>query len=133
MREGYLFIWRTRGDPEGNAEWWSARHGARNTGAYGTHTRPPGQLRNLRVGGREGRRVLLFEAPGDDWYDRSVDRYRVKARLPSGRRGATWVDAHAAPGKTEAIPIPPGTRSLRVYAVDDAGNRGPARRRSTHG
>jgi hypothetical protein len=41
---------------------------------------------------------------------------------PAGNLKAT-----AAGGHTQALTLPAGVRTLRIWAVDDAGNRGPAK------
>jgi hypothetical protein len=128
-REGYLFVWRTRGTPAGNQEWWRAGHDEQNTDQYGIDTRPPGALRNLHL--RSHRRRLTFKAPGDDWYDGQVDHYvvRVRGAGPAGRselRKELTTTPTVPAGRKQRLVLPARWRSLRVWAVDDAGNRGPA-------
>ena len=125
-REGYLMVWKTPGRAAGNQEWWSYRHDERNTGTYDIDTRPPGKpLRLQLLNGK-----LSFRAPGDDWYSGSaVAGYVIKERF-DGKRRRSEVSAKAGAGKREtlAVEVPSGTRlyELRVWAVDEAGNRGAA-------
>ncbi|MQA73896.1 MAG: hypothetical protein GEU88_06050 [Solirubrobacterales bacterium] len=123
-REGYLMAWDTPGSAAGNSEWWSYRHDERNTGRYGIDTRPPGMLRRAQVGARR----VTFVAPADDWYaGEEVERYMVA----TGHGSATErrrVEAAAAPGTRERIAFARGASSVRVWAVDEAGNRGRALR-----
>jgi subtilase family protein len=130
-REGYLFVWRTDGDPAGNHEWWRAGHDEHNTDAYGTDTRPPGAIERAKLS--RDRRRLTFTAPGEDWYQGQADHYRVSyqldcARLPDcpGKPGGS-LNATAAGGREQALKLPPGVRTIRIRALDDAGNRGPAK------
>ena len=115
-REGYLFVWRTKGDAEANDEWWRWHHDEHSSGRYGADTRPPGVVRGARKRGRR----LVFRAPGDDWYTGRPRSYRVGRRtLPATRRG----------GLLQVLRLPRGSaRCVRVFAVDEAGNRGGARR-----
>jgi hypothetical protein len=123
-REGYVFVWKTDGKASANAEWWRAGHDEWNTDAYGTDTRPPGEVSRWRF--RDGK--LEIRAPGDDWYEGTPARYRV--RLAS--------DPCAGPGRVRTfratVPagrwqrIPDGGFPLSIVAVDEAGNRSPALR-----
>ncbi len=116
-REGYLMAFKTKGRAEANDEWWSYRHDERNTGRYAMDTRPPGKVRAARLGG--GR--IAFRAPADDWYSGArVDHYVVK----TGRR--LRVKPTAEPGARERASLPSRVDRLRIWAVDDAGNRGRA-------
>jgi hypothetical protein len=130
-REGYLFVWKTNGDPAGNDEWWRPGHDEHNTDAYGIDTRPPGAIRDASAG-RSGRQ-LTFRAPGDDWYDGHVDHYRASYSLDCRQvpdcpgKPAGNLKAAAAAGHTEELTLPADVRTLRIWAVDDAGNRGPAK------
>ncbi len=130
-REGYLMAWNTKGKASGNDEWWGYRHDERNTGEYGVDTRPPGKLRGARVarhGAKTGRKVT-FRAPGDDFYDGKVDHYVVRvARACSRKVEIVDTPATVTAGKRATVSIP--TEKSRyiaaVWAVDEAGNRGPA-------
>jgi hypothetical protein len=133
-REGYLFVWKTKGDPSGNDEWWSYRHDERNTGAYGTDTRPPGKLRRVRF--RVHGKRLNFKAPGDDWYAGKVDHYAVHVRPGAGAGGSLAKRMSTSPtvqaGHKQRLELPAGWKSLKIWAVDDAGNRGPTLRKVRH-
>ena len=120
-REGYLMGWRTEGRAgRGNDEWWSFRHDERNTGRYGTDTRPPGAPRGLALA--RDRRSVQFAAPGDDWFAGArAARYVVRA----GRRTFS-IAAGRGPGETESLALPGRSRRVRVRAIDAAGNAGPA-------
>jgi hypothetical protein len=121
-REGYLMVWNTKGRAEANEEWWGYRHDERNTGAYGIDTRPPGKLRGAKLSATR----LRFRAPADDWYSgRKVAGYLVT--VGSGRRAhQEQVRATAPAGRREQIEIDRGDGAIRVWAYDEAGNRGRA-------
>ena len=116
-REGYLFSWRTRGRADGNREWWSFRHDERNTARYGADTRPPGAARQATLEGG----ALRFRAPGGDWYDGMAARYLVTAR-----QRTVSVSATAPAGSWVTVPVALAAASVRVQAVDSAGNLGAA-------
>jgi hypothetical protein len=118
-REGYVMVWNTPGKAA-DEQWWSSLHDERNTGEYGVDTRPPGVARDLRV--ENGK--LSFEAPGGDWYQGRVDHYTVQITDANGGVQTRTVAADAAAGGDQTIDLPPGTKSVRVQAVDLAGNLG---------
>jgi hypothetical protein len=113
-REGYLMVWNTPGRASAN-QWSSTRHDQHNTGQYGLDAQSPGVARNARIQSGE----LRFKAPGDDWYVGKVDHYVVSY-------GSTTrnVNPDGAAGGVERIDLPPHIKSVRVRAVDEAGNRG---------
>lgn len=128
-REGYLYAWRTPGHPGGGDQWWGHRHDERNTGRWGTDTRPPDAIRRavLSAGGRR----LRFIAPGGDWYDGRAKLYRVTmVRLVRGGHGRrrrskvtrTTIPVHGPAGTLERIRLPVAALRVRVQAVDGAGN-----------
>ena len=121
-REGYVLAWGTPGDPAGNQEWWSYRHDERNTGRYGVDTRPPGALRRGRAIGK--RDVVRFRAPGDDWYAGQAAEYHVVIRLRGGGTDTKTVAASPA-GRVEEVGLPPRARNVKLFALDEAGNRSP--------
>jgi hypothetical protein len=135
-REGYLYVWRTKGDPTGNDEWWRAGHDEWNTDEYGRDTRPPGKLRSLRKHPRK--RTVTFKAPGDDWYAGRVDHYLVKLSTPCHTGGGDVACPAPPPpreiqpsgpaGTKQSVKVPRAFRRVRVQAVDEAGNLGPAKR-----
>ena len=115
-REGYLTAWSTQGIPAGNDEWWSFRHDERNTGRYGTDTRPPGIITGLELAA-DGRTVT-FTAPGGDWYAGAARRYVVRAK------GRTVELPGVASGKRVSVRLDGDADRVNVRAVDWAGNRG---------
>lgn len=115
-REGYLMAWRTPGLAT-SSEWWATGHDEWHTGRYGTDTRPPGALRDVRW--QPGKAVVSFLAPGDNWYDGRADHYLVSF---DGRQVS--VPATVAAGGTQSIAVPPLTASIAIQAVDGAGNLG---------
>jgi hypothetical protein len=125
-REGYLFAWDTPGKPSANDEWWSFRHDERNTGRYGLDTRPPGVPRNAVLDAGSG--SLAFDAPGDDWYTGTPQRYDLTYQGADGATVRRSVEAKDAAGARVTIGLPPGTGTLTLQAVDDAGNLGGALR-----
>jgi len=118
-REGYVEVWNTPGKAANN-QWWSSRHDQHNSGEYGLDAQSPGVARNARIHSGD----LRFKAPGDDWYDGKVDHYTVEFVHANGSRDARTVDPSGASGSVEKINLPGHTRSVRVRAVDEAGNRG---------
>ena len=126
-REGYLFVWKTKGTAAGNDEWWRAGHDERNTDQYGVDTRPPGAIRGLRA--KDG--SVSFRAPGDDWYEGHVDHYVLNLkRNPCARHSKTRrrsTAATAAAGDQQAIKLPRHWSPTSIFAVDDVGNRSRAR------
>lgn len=127
-RESYLFAWETKGSAEdGNSEWWAYRHDERNTARYGTDTRPPGVIRKPEVSQNGSK--LRFDAPGDDWYSGTAERYEVKTSGGGGSASAQAPATADAPdpgpaGERQAIDVPSGARTITVQAVDDADNFG---------
>ncbi len=117
-REGYLFVWDTKGRSAGDEEWWSFRHDERNTGHYGTDTRPPAGVRDAKV----QRDSIAFRGPGDDWLAGTAKAYVVQSRgrelvrvTPSGKAGTV---------ETISVPGLAGHR-VTIRAIDEAGNVGP--------
>jgi FG-GAP-like repeat/Subtilase family len=123
-REGYLFVWRTKGEPAANDQWWNYRHDERNTSAYGTDTRPPGVLRRAHLK-RSGTK-LRFEAPGDDWYAGKAKRYRITYGRPCGpgKPKHRSVSATVSAGHRQTLHVPKGKAIFAVQAVDDDRNVG---------
>ena len=117
-REGYTMIWNTSGLASANTEWWRYRHDERNTGRYGTDTRPPGILRNPSLAGP---RTIAFTAPGDDWYAGQATAYRIVSTS-----GTIDVPATHAAGAQESVAVPDGMDTGTIQAIDDAGNLGRA-------
>jgi hypothetical protein len=124
-REGYLYAWATSGTAAGNAEWWRWQHDERNSGRYGTVTRPPGAARELSW--RPGRSTATFVAPGDTWYSGPPPASYLVTSWPSGR--SVSVPATAAAGAVQSVPVPRGTRHLTVQPVSGSGLKGLPRTR----
>jgi FG-GAP-like repeat/Subtilase family len=121
-REGYLMAWRTKGRGSGNREWWAFRHDERNTSRYGTDSRPPGVPRAPTLSDR----TLRFVAPGADWYAGQAPRYSLRFVAPGGQTRTVRLGATAVAGATQELTLPErpaGDGSVRVVALDAAGNR----------
>jgi hypothetical protein len=116
-REGYVMVWNTPGRASSN-QWWSARHDQHNSGQYGVDAQSPGVARNARIQNGE----LRFKAPGDDWYVGKVDHYRVQLTDRHRHTSTKNVNPSSAAGGVQKVALEPGTRKVRVRAVDDAGN-----------
>jgi len=102
------------------SEWWGSRHDEHNTGQYGVDTRSPGVARNARIEKGE----LRFKAPGDDWYGGRADRYTVRFTRANGKVDTRVIDADGRAGSVQRVDLLPNTRTIRVRAVDEAGNVG---------
>jgi len=114
-REGYLFVWNTKGSAASDTEWWTYHHDEWRTGRYGVDTRPPGVLRDVVRSGTS----VAFTAPGDNWYAGQVASYRIT----SGDTTTTAPGTVAA-GARQTLTIPAGP--VVIQPVDAAGNLGPA-------
>jgi hypothetical protein len=135
-REGDLHVWRTSGATSANHEAWHWHQDDRNTGHYGTDTRPPAAVANLSVTCAAAGDTLSFTAPGDDWNSGTAAGYQVfRAGAPITQdtlASATAVSVSQKPqvaGSKETITVPdaPGQCSYAVRAIDAAGNIGPVR------
>ena len=134
-REGYLHVWDTSGLTSANHEAWHWHQDDRNTGHYGTDTRPPAAVKDLNV--ESGATDKLgFTAPGDDWNYGTATGYQVfrsSAPITQDNIGTVpRVDTTQAPhvaGTHESITVPhvEGQPYYAVRAVDKAGNIGPVR------
>jgi hypothetical protein len=139
-REGYLFQWHTSA-PACQPEWPNFRHDDHQTGDYdtdGTAPSAPGDLRAEPVGRGHRRYRVSFTAPGDDHACGHATGYR--AWVDGHRRALRRLGAPPADGSPVAQTLVLGghARTLRLAAVDDAGNVGPAatvrlRPRRSHG
>lgn len=133
-REGYLHMWRTPGQASADDQAWHWHQDDRNTGHYGTDTRPPAAVRGLGVVASPSGDTLRFTAPGDDWNVGTAARYQVfRSSHPITQdtvAAATLVAVDAVPraaGTPETIVVPhlPGQPYYAVRAIDHAGNIGP--------
>jgi hypothetical protein len=134
-REGYLHIWDTLGKTSANNQAWHWHQDDRNTGHYGTDTRPPAGIRDLSITTGAGKWNLAFTAPGDDWNSGTAAAYEVRcattAITQANFGAATPVDLGAikpaAAGTRESIAFTPpaGAQFCAARAVDAAGNIGP--------
>jgi hypothetical protein len=117
-REGNAFLWDTDSPACGtNDEWWTSHHDEFNTSAYGTDSRPPGTPGKLSATRQNGKIVLSWTAPGDDWLCGNAKTYRLT--------GAP--DAPAAPlgqRQTRTVDDVAGRDRIAVMYVDEAGNPG---------
>ena len=135
-REGYLHMWETAGTCAGNSEAWHWHQDDRNTGHYGTDTRPPSAISDLAVAKQGASDLLSFTAVGDDWKCGTAAHYEVR-RSASPITQANWDSATdvavtatpKASGATDAITVPhiDAQQFYAVRAVDVAGNIGPIR------
>lgn len=111
-REGYLFEWSVKA-PACQTEWPSFRHDPRQTGNYDADGTPPGAPRGVKVSGGK----VSFGAPGDDGRCGTAKRLVV--------RGAAAKVPPAKAGTRVTVPLKAQTRTVRIGAVDEAGNVGP--------
>jgi len=132
-REGYLHVWNTPGKTSANHEAWHWHQDERNTGHYGTDTRPPAGVRDLSVTRDGANDRLTFTAPGDDWNEGTAAKYEIRrAGSPITQdtfAAATPVDYSGAPkagGTKESITVQhvEGQGFYAVRAIDSAGNIG---------
>jgi len=135
-REGYLHMFETSGVCAGNAEAWHWHQDDRNTGHYGTDTRPPSAIADLTVTQQGANDVLTFTAVGNDWKCGTADHYLIRRSsqpiLQSNWDSATDVTVSVKPkasGQAESITVPhvDGQSYYAVRAVDTVGNIGPIR------
>lgn len=134
-REGYLDVWSTAADGcSGNSEAWHWHQDDRNTGHYGTDTRPPSAISDLSVTPSAANDVLHFTAVGDDWKCGTAASYQLftsSTPITQDNIGqATAISVTQAPGAAgakESITIPASQNLgfLAIRAVDHAGNIGP--------
>jgi hypothetical protein len=134
-REGYVHVWDTPGLTSANHEAWHWHQDDRNTGHYGTDTRPPAGIRDLVIDTSGATWKLTFTAPGNDWNDGTAAAYQVFCSAnpvtQDNLASATPVSAGsvkpAASGTKEVVTITPPARArfCAVRGVDGAGNIGP--------
>jgi hypothetical protein len=136
-REGYLSAWSTAANGcTGNSEAWHWHQDDRNTGHYGTDTRPPSAITDLTSTVHGNNDVLTFTAVGDNWKCGTAASYQLftstspitQGNVGSATRIAVTQAPHAA-GTTETITIRKQLNRgfLAIRAVDAAGNIGPLR------
>jgi hypothetical protein len=136
-REGYLHLWQTGGNGcAGNSEAWHWHQDDRNTGHYGTDTRPPSAIADLATSQQGGNDVLSFTAVGDNWKCGTAASYQVfRSSTPITQDNLSQAtlqpnsQAPGPPGTHESITVPSGGGQTyyAVRAVDAAGNLGPIR------
>ena len=134
-REGYLSVWSTAGNGcAGNSEAWHWHQDDRNTGHYGTDTRPPSAISDLTSTAQSGQDKLNFTAVGDDWKCGTAASYQLftsSSPITQDNVGsATPVPVSQAPnpaGTKETLTIPASSNQgfLAIRAIDHAGNIGP--------
>ena len=143
-REGYLSVWSTAGNGcAGNSEAWHWHQDDRNTGHYGTDTRPPSAISDLASTTQNGQDKLTFTAVGDDWKCGTAASYQLfTSSTPItqdnvGSATAADRDPGAESGRdAETITIPAswGQGFFAIRAIDHNGNigslRSPARWRA---
>ena len=134
-REGYLSVWSTAGNGcAGNSEAWHWHQDDRNTGHYGTDTRPPSAISDLASTAQNGQDKLTFTAVGDDWKCGTAASYQLftspSAINQDNVGSATPLTVTQAPGPSgtkETITIQQSSNLgfLAIRAIDHAGNIGP--------
>ena len=134
-REGYLSVWSTAGNGcAGNSEAWHWHQDDRNSGHYGTDTRPPSAISDLASVAQNGQDKLGFTAVGDDWKCGTAASYQLftssSAINQDNIGSATALSVTQAPGAAgtkESITIPASWNQgfLAIRAIDHTGNIGP--------
>ena len=134
-REGYLSMWSTGGNGcAGNSEAWHWHQDDRNTGHYGTDTRPPSAISDLASAAQNGQDTLTFTAVGDDWKCGTAASYQlftssspINQDNVNSATAITVAQAPGAAGAKETITIPAASNQgyLAIRAIDHAGNIGP--------
>ncbi len=134
-REGYLSVWSTAGNGcAGNSEAWHWHQDDRNTGHYGTDTRPPSAISDLTSAAQNGQDKLTFTAVGDDWKCGTAASYQLftsPSAINQDNVGSgtplTVTQAPGPSGTKETITIPQSSNLgfLAIRAIDHAGNIGP--------
>jgi hypothetical protein len=134
-REGYLSAWSTAGNGcAGNSEAWHWHQDDRNSGHYGTDTRPPSAIADLVSTVHSGTDTLTFTAVGDDWKCGTAASYQLfTSASPINQdnvNSATVIPVSQAPGAAgshQTITIQPSQNLgfLAIRAVDHVGNIGP--------
>ncbi|GAC1331113.1 MAG: hypothetical protein NVSMB17_08940 [Candidatus Dormibacteria bacterium] len=134
-REGYLHVWDTPGLTTANHEAWHWHQDDRNTGHYGTDTRPPAGIRDLSIDTSGPTWKALFTAPGDDWNSGTAAAYDLRCSsspiTQANFAQATAVNLGgvkpAAAGARESLSFSPpsGAGFCALRAIDRAGNIGP--------
>ena len=134
-REGYLSVWTTGGNGcAGNSEAWHWHQDDRNTGHYGTDTRPPSAISDLASTAQNGQDKVTFTAVGDDWKCGTAASYQLfTSPSPINQDNVdaatplTLTQAPGASGTKESITIPASWNQgfLAIRAIDHAGNIGP--------
>ncbi|MDQ6848063.1 MAG: hypothetical protein M3019_10880 [Candidatus Dormibacteraeota bacterium] len=134
-REGFLSVWSTAGNGcSGNSEAWHWHQDDRNTGHYGTDTRPPSAISDLASTTQNGQDKLTFTAVGDDWKCGTAASYQLftssQPITQDNVGSATPLTVTQAPnpsGTAETITIPQswGQGFFAIRAIDHNGNIGP--------
>src|ERR1035437_2743335 len=134
-REGYLSIWSTAGNGcAGNSEAWHWHQDDRNTGHYGTDTRPPSASSDLTVTQQGTNEVLSFTAVGDVWKCGTAASYQLfTSSTPiiqdnvgqASPIAVTQTPSAAGTKETITIPASANLGYLALRAVDHASNIGP--------
>ncbi|MFL5867976.1 MAG: hypothetical protein ACJ766_12840, partial [Thermoleophilaceae bacterium] len=116
-RSGRILAYRTAAPACSPGSWPRFHHDNANSGFYGRDAIPPGKPTGVSVSGD----ALTFTGVGDDLLCGTPARYEIVD-------GSSVARANAGPaGSRQRIALPPGHgRVVRLRAVDDAGNPGPA-------
>jgi hypothetical protein len=133
-RAGFMLPFETKADPCSPASWPRFHHDNANSGAFGgTVDRDavaPGKPMDVALHGN----TLSWKAPGDDLLCGRADHYEVvvsdeRPTTPRSFRAQKQVEdppTPGDPGSPQSMGVPPGSKTVSIRAVDDAGNVGPA-------
>ncbi len=132
-RLGVLHAWTTDGAACQESGWRKFRHDEWNTGTFGTDTRRPARVTDLRADAEGDQVRLRWTAVGDDAGCGMASFYDLRVSTsPIDRAGfarATHLDVappHAAGIGEERLVTPPaGARYFALRTIDDVGNAGP--------
>ncbi|MBV9007285.1 MAG: hypothetical protein JO181_21645, partial [Solirubrobacterales bacterium] len=123
-REGWLFVWRVRGNAALDNSWSHLRGDDYNAGLYGLDSRRPEAILDLRRFGR----VLIWSAPGADYELGRASAYEVLACRDAGCTRALRLPGTPRPAAAGVLQkfllprLPHGTRYLTVRSTNAAGN-----------
>jgi hypothetical protein len=137
-REGYLFLWATRGPECGNIPWRLYHHDQWSTGNYSTDARPPAALHGSLAAQADGSlRLAVADVPGDDAYCGSAAELDVRwSRYPIEQQAqfdtaerllVSDVPAEGGRGRNVVLRLQPAIPQVGSFYVaartrDDAGN-----------
>jgi hypothetical protein len=131
-RMGYVFAWETGGSTCQRDEWRKFHHDEWNTGTYGTDTRRPSRIDDLRASRRGEGLILRWTASGDDGgcgraaaYQVRISSDRIDGRsFHLARAVRVGRPSRAGASESVAFALPGWARYVAVRAVDEARNAG---------